>query len=151
MRDATCTTPKGQRMNSDLTMEVIDAKRQLKAEGADLSDSSFQDVNLSGTHFRNVTFAGANFEDVKLSGTHFRNMTFAGAKFEDVNLSGWSLHNVNLSGWSLHNVNLANLRIQDADLRNASIDDSLTAGMTINGIPLADLLAAYRALHSITE
>jgi len=48
-------------------------------------------------------------------------------------------------------VNLANLRIQDADLRNASIDDSLTAGMTINGIPLADLLAAYRALHSITE
>jgi uncharacterized protein YjbI with pentapeptide repeats len=105
-------------MNAESIVEVVDAKRQVKAEGADLSGSSFQDVNLAGSRFKNVSMAGVEFEDA------------------------------NLSGWKLHNVSLTDLRIQNADLRNASIEDSLTAGMTIDGIPLAALMAAYRALHS---
>jgi uncharacterized protein YjbI with pentapeptide repeats len=63
-------------------------------------------------------------------------VNFAGARFEDANLSGWSVRNANFAG----------LRISNADLRGTSIVDSLTAGMTIDGISVAELMAAYRAL-----
>jgi uncharacterized protein YjbI with pentapeptide repeats len=103
-------------MDAEQTIEVNGTKRQVRAEDADLSGSSFTDVNLSGATFRNVNFAGAHFEDA------------------------------NLSGWNVRNANFARLRINKADLRGASIVDSLTAGMTIDGIAVAELLAAYRAL-----
>jgi uncharacterized protein YjbI with pentapeptide repeats len=108
-------------MDPEQTIEVNGTKRQVKAEDADLSGSTFTDVNLSGAKFRNVNFAGAQFEDV------------------------------NLSGWNVRNATLARLRINKADLRGASIVDSLTAGMTIDGIAVAELLAAYRALTAKVE
>jgi hypothetical protein len=37
------------------------------------------------------------------------------------------------------------IEASDANLTGASITDSQTEGMTINGISLADLMAAYRA------
>ena len=86
----------GMRMGVEETIEVNGAKRLVKAEGADLSGSSFTDVNLSGASFKNMNFAG--------------------------------------------------LKINNADLRGASIIDSLTTGMTIDGIAVTDLMAAYRAL-----
>lgn len=103
------------------TIQVSGAKRVLQAERADLSGSSFNDVNLSGAVVRNVNFAGASFEDV------------------------------NLSGWSVHNANLAGIRISNADLRDASIEDSLTAGMTIDGVAVSEMMAAYRAWNSKAE
>ncbi len=103
-------------MHADDTILIQDAKRLLKAEDADLTGSSFTDVNLSRSTFQNVHFVGAQFEDA------------------------------NLSGWSILNANLAGLKIKNADMRGASIAGSLTAGMTIDGIPVADLMAAYRAL-----
>jgi uncharacterized protein YjbI with pentapeptide repeats len=103
-------------MDAGETIQVNGAKRLVKAEDADLSGSSFTDVNLSGATFKNVNFAGAQFEDA------------------------------NLAGWSVRNVNLAGLKMNNADLRGASIVDSLTSGMTIDGIELAELLAAHRAL-----
>jgi hypothetical protein len=104
------------RMDAEETIEVNGAKRLVKAERADLSGSSFTDVNLSGASFKNMNFAGALFEDA------------------------------NLSGWSVRNANFAGLKINNADLRGASIVDSLTTGMTIDGIAVTDLMAAYRAL-----
>ena len=71
--------------------------------------------------------------DADLSGSIFTDVKLSGAVFEDVNLAEGRLQNVNLSG----------LRIANANLRGASIVDSMTDGMTINGIPLADLIAAY--------
>ena len=58
-----------------------------------------------------------------------------GAAIEDANLSGWKVHDVNLSG----------LKITQANLQGASIRDSRIDGMTINGILVTDLLAAYQA------
>jgi uncharacterized protein YjbI with pentapeptide repeats len=103
-------------MDAEETIQVNGAKRLVKAEDADLSGSCFTDVNLSGATFKNVNFAGAQFEDA------------------------------NLAGWSVRNANLAGLRVNKADLRGASIVDSLTAGMTIDGIALAELMDAYRTL-----
>jgi len=101
---------------TDDTLHVNGIKQQLKADGADLSGSSFTDVNLSGANFNNVNFAGAQFEDA------------------------------NLSGWSVRNANLTHLNVYNADLRGASFSSCLTHGLTIDGIDVSDLLTAYRVL-----
>ena len=103
-------------MNADETIEVHGTKRWVKAEDADLSGSTFTDVNLYRATFKNVNFAGAQFEDV------------------------------NLSGWKVRNANIAGIDIHRADLRGASITDCLVVGMTIDGVPVTELMAAYRAL-----
>jgi uncharacterized protein YjbI with pentapeptide repeats len=121
--DGECHTGPGEGlgMNADETIQLNGIRRLIQAEEADLSGSSFTYVNLSGATFKDVNFAGA--------------------EFEDANLSGWTVRNANLSG----------LEIGNADLRGASIVDSLTAGMTIDGIPIAELLAAYRVLTAKLE
>src|ERR1700735_524427 len=73
-------------------------------------------------------------DDADLSGSTFTNVRLSGAKFQDVNLAEGVISNANLSG----------LRISNANLAGASIVDSATHGMTINGIAVSDLLAAYR-------
>lgn len=108
-------------MGAEETIQVNGIKRTIKAQAADLSGSCFTDVNLCGSTFNDVNFAGARFEDA------------------------------NLSDWSVHNANFSSLTITNADLRGASIVGSLTAGMTIDGIAVEDLQAAYRALTAKTE
>jgi uncharacterized protein YjbI with pentapeptide repeats len=72
----------------------------------------------------------------------------SGSTFNDVNLAGAAFNDVNLAGTTIHDANLSRVRISKADLRGASIVDSQTDGMIIEGIAVADLLAAYRAGHS---
>jgi uncharacterized protein YjbI with pentapeptide repeats len=97
------------------TITLERSKQRLNATHMDMTDSTFRKVNLSGS------------------------------VFNDVNLSSVTVTNVNLAESSLSDVNLTNLKIRDANLSHASIDDSATEGMTINGILVSDLLAAYRA------
>lgn len=53
-----------------------------------------------------------------------------------------------LSGWRVNNANLSGLHITKANLAGASIAESQTEGMTIDGIALADLMAAWRAANT---
>jgi uncharacterized protein YjbI with pentapeptide repeats len=53
-----------------------------------------------------------------------------------------------MSGWRVHDVNLAGLKIDKANLAGASITKGRMEGMTIEGILVSDLLAAYRASTS---
>jgi uncharacterized protein YjbI with pentapeptide repeats len=52
-----------------------------------------------------------------------------------------------MSGWRVHNVNLSGLRVEDANLAGASIVKGRLEGMTIDGIPVTELLAYWRAGH----
>jgi uncharacterized protein YjbI with pentapeptide repeats len=110
-----------QAMDAEETIMLSGTKRLVQAEDADLSGSSFTDVDLSRATFNDVNFAGA--------------------RFEDANLSGWSVRNANFSG----------LKISKADMRGASFVDCLTAGMTIEGISVAELMAAYWSLTKGTS
>jgi uncharacterized protein YjbI with pentapeptide repeats len=65
--------------------------------------------------------------------------------FNDVNLAGTTFENVNLSNARIHDVKLSHLVIDNANLSHASIAESCLHGMTINGILVTDLLAAYSA------
>ncbi|MGA3048527.1 MAG: pentapeptide repeat-containing protein [Terracidiphilus sp.] len=105
-------------METEEAIQLHGTKRRVEAIDADLSGSAFTDVNLSS------------------------------ATFTDVNLAGATIENADLSRWRVRNVNLSKLHINTADLRHAVIEDSLLDGMTINGIAVAELLAAHRILNS---
>ncbi len=106
-------------------MKLHRVKECLSVHDSDISGSVYDDVNMSGSTVGNVNLAGCSF----------RNVNMSGATFEDANLSGWKLHDVNLAG----------LKIVKANLAGASITQGRTEGMTIEGILVSDLLAAYRA------
>src|SRR5260370_22007841 len=95
----------------------IEGKQRLEVHKADLSGSVYEDVNLSGGDFHNINLSGSSFDDV------------------------------NMSGWRVHNVNLAGLRIDQANLAGASIVNGRLEGMTIEGLPVTDLLAFWREGH----
>ncbi len=106
-------------------MKLHRVKQCLNVHDSDISGSVYDDVNMSGSTIGNVNLAGCAFKNVNMSG----------ATFEDANLSGWKLHDVNLAG----------LKIDKANLAGASITQGRMEGMTIDGILVSDLLAAYRA------
>jgi uncharacterized protein YjbI with pentapeptide repeats len=73
-----------------------------------------------------------------------RKCNLAGSTFDDVNLANVVVENVNLSGGRLNDVNLSHLQITNACCHDVSISDAMLDGMTINGILVNDLFAAYR-------
>ncbi len=77
-------------------------------------------------------------------GLTVRRSDLSGSVFDDVNLSGTRITNANLSGAALADVNLTGLRLTDANLSGAAITASRYDGMTIEGIAVPDLLAAWR-------
>lgn len=87
--------------------------------------------------------AGMNIHDQKQR-LSVKGSDISGSLFDDVNASGATLHNVNMSGWHVDYVNLAGLRLTKANLAGASISDSRYDGMTIDGIEVTELLAAYK-------
>ncbi|HUL06911.1 MAG TPA: pentapeptide repeat-containing protein [Candidatus Acidoferrum sp.] len=64
---------------------------------------------------------------------------------DDVNLAGASFNNVNLAQARFTDINLTGAFFDDINFTNAAIGKNCNVtGMTIGGIAVADLLAAYR-------
>ncbi len=83
--------------------------------------------------------------DARLQGSSFERVNLSDSRIHDVNLGNVDVDNVNLAGSRWNNVNLSGLRVTDANLSHASIRKSCTHGMTIDGIAIEDLMAAYQA------
>jgi uncharacterized glyoxalase superfamily protein PhnB len=75
------------------------------------------------------------FTDENLVGASYRNVKLEKATFSNVNLRAASFENVNFSDTTFANVNFSNVSIRDA-----RVD-----GMTVNGVPVSDLMS--RAHH----
>jgi len=89
----------------------------------------------SGGYMHSTIPSGKHLaENAKLTGSEFRDVCLGGAQFDDVNLGDATFHDVNLSGAKFNDVNLANAAITNANL----------TGMTIEGVLVTDLLAAFR-------
>ena len=111
-----------------------DIQQRLDARKADLSGSTFTDVNL----------ANARFSDVNLAGATIHNANLSGVSLADCRIHGLTFTNVNLAGVRLSDVNLAGAVIRDANLSGVSLTDCRIDGLTVDGIALTDLLDAYR-------
>jgi uncharacterized protein YjbI with pentapeptide repeats len=60
--------------------------------------------------------------DANLSGSTFKNVNLAGAEFDDVNLQGSTIHNANLSDLKIKGANLRGASIIHAHLEGMTID-----------------------------
>lgn len=65
----------------------------------------------------------------------------------DADLSASSFVNVKLTNTTFDDIDFCNTTINNANLSNVSITDSCTVGMTIDGVLVSELQAAYRALR----
>jgi uncharacterized protein YjbI with pentapeptide repeats len=98
-------------------------------------------VNMSAMHCHKVNFAGASFDDGLMTGWQITNANVAGAHVDNANMSGWRIFDANLSG----------LRIAKSNLVGAAITKCRLDGMTIDGVPVSEMLAAYHAAQQAKQ
>jgi uncharacterized protein YjbI with pentapeptide repeats len=113
---------------------------------AKLTGSRFEDVCLGDTEFDNVSLVRAKFHNINLSDITVTAAQMGGAKFKHVGLPPdkdgkqerqrpVTFEEMMLCDSVFRKVDLSNAKIIDCDLR----------GMTIDGVLVTDLLAAYRS------
>lgn len=104
---------------------------------SNLAQTDFTNCNLSHAKFRNINLKQSLFADLNLSRSKFRLVTLNGVRFMDTDLINGnepiSFERCDLSRTTMTGSNLSNVQIQDCEL----------TGMTIDGIPVEKLLAAY--------
>lgn len=115
------------------------------AEHADLSGSRFHDVNLGN----------AEFDDVNMSNVRLHNINMSDMTIEAVQIGGTTIRHVGLPpGMSgghkqrpvlFHECDLNGSTIKQCDLANVRIENCNLDGATIDGVPVADLLATWKA------
>ena len=105
---------------------------------ADMAEAKFDGVNLSNATFWAV-LENAKFTDSNLTACVFDDVNLGNSRFENVNLSDTSFNNLNMAGASFSNLNLSDAVITDANLK----------GMTINGVLVSDLFAAFEKNNDV--
>jgi hypothetical protein len=73
------------------------------------------------------------------------NADISGSEFSNSKLAGTSFENVDMARCRLNDVNLSGTAIADVNLTDVSISQATMVGMTIDGILVTEMLAAYRA------
>lgn len=115
------------------------------AEHANLSGSQFHDVNLGGAEFDNVNLSKAKFHNINLSDISVTAVQIGGAKFKHVGpppdkdgkqerQRPVTFEEMMLCDSTFRKVDLSNVRMIECD----------TTGMTIDGISVTDMVAAYK-------
>lgn len=120
---------------------------QVNLEGTTISNSNLMkshvsNCNLSHSKFQNINFRNTLYGDLNLSNSEFIFTTLSGVRFVDTNLGDeqqpLSFERCDLSGSQIDSCNLMNVHIQNSELK----------GMTINNIPVEELLEAYAKLNT---
>lgn len=117
----------------------------------DLSGSSFDMVNLEGVRFQQANLGHAQFEDINLAGSRFNDINFSDVVFSRAQLGGTVFRQLGLPpgssekqrGIAFEDADMNDSVFRDCNLQNARIEMCDTKGMTIDGILVSDLLAAY--------
>jgi RNA polymerase sigma-70 factor (ECF subfamily) len=129
------------------------------AENADLSGSKFVDVNLANVEFDDGNLSGASFNNINLSGAKFHDINFSDVTFEAAQIGGTRFRHIgpppDKAGKqarqrpvSFEDMQLCDSTFRNVDLSNVQIVQCNIQGMTIDGMPVTDLLEAYRKQQS---
>jgi len=113
-----------------------------------------ENVNLAGSQFHQVNLSGADFDDVNLSKTRFHNINFSDIDVSAVQIGGAKFscigpppdrdgRQARQRPVTFQNAMLCDSVFRKVDLSGAALIDCNLEGMTIDGIPVSDLLAAY--------
>jgi uncharacterized protein YjbI with pentapeptide repeats len=124
---------------------TIKCGKQL-AENADISGSRFHDVNLEGAEFDDVNLRNATLRNINLSGIRVSAADLGGAHFRHLGpMPRPDGTQDRQQAVTFEEAMLCDSVFRGVDLSGARIEDCNTEGMTIDGVPVADLFAAYRA------
>ena len=119
------------------------------AEHADLSGSRFYDVDLAGAEFDNVNLSKTRFHNINLSDITVEAAQIGGAKFKHVgpppDRDGKQERQRPVT---FEEMMLCDSNFRKVDLSNVRITECNMAGMTIDGIPVAEMMAAYKQRKS---
>ena len=119
----------------------------------------------SGEHLAlHVKLTGSRFEDVCLGDAEFDNVSLVRTKFHNINMSDISVSAAQMGGATFKHIGpppdengkqerqrpvtfeemmLCDSIFQKVDMSNVKIDDCNIEGMTIDGVLVTDLIAAY--------
>lgn len=111
-------------------------------------ESEFEDLNLSGSKFSNInlrdsTFHNINFSNVSISAANFSNVKFLhiGPGPDEPGIppkqGPVSFKDADFNGSTFEKVDLSNVQITHCQIK----------GMTIDGIPVCEMMSAYKEKH----
>ncbi len=114
-----------------------------------------ENVNLAGSQFHRVNLAGADFDDVNLSKTRFHNINLSDIDVSAVQIGGARFscigpppdqdgHQARQRPVTFQNAMLCDSVFRKVDFSGAALIDCNVEGLTIDGVLVTDLLAAYR-------
>ncbi|GFN33525.1 GNAT family N-acetyltransferase [Paenibacillus xylaniclasticus] len=126
--------------------------------GCRMSDVEFYNVNLGRSFYMSCTLQDSKWTDCNFSGTKWTNLNMTHTLLADLRLSGSEIGFVAMDGVLIHDTHLGASRqpmtfercdlsgalIRDSRLTGVRIEGCDVKGMTIDGIPVENLLAAYR-------
>ncbi len=110
-----------------------------------IPESEFEDLNLSGARFVNINLSGSRFHDINFSEVEFSAAQIGGTTFRHIGPPPCKegkperqrpviFEEGTLCDSLFHRMDLTNVKIAECDI----------AGMTIDGIPVAEALAAWK-------
>lgn len=117
----------------------------------------FNNKNISGSEFHSVNMSGSVFDDVNLSGTRFFNVNLRDAQIGAVDFGGTSFSCMNtgecfpMKPAEFQNIELDNCTMKNCYFRNTRLVACDIRGMTIDDVPVTDMLKAYKELNSIAD
>jgi uncharacterized protein YjbI with pentapeptide repeats len=125
------------------------------AEHVDISGSTFTDVNLKGAVFDNVNMSGVTFNNINMSGVNFHDINLSDIEVTAVQMGGAKFRHIGLPPCSSNppgkqrpvsfsEMDLNGSTFTMVDLSDVRIESCKTDGMTIDGIPMADMMKAYQ-------
>ncbi|MHC4425456.1 MAG: pentapeptide repeat-containing protein [Planctomycetota bacterium] len=115
-----------------------------KVENKDIAGSEFRHVNMSGTVFEDVNLSGARFFNINLRSADIGAVDFGGASFSCMNTGEGRPRKPVV----FNSIELDDCTIQNSYFRNTKIVSCDLTGMTIDGVPVTDMLKAYERINS---
>jgi len=134
------------------------------AEHANLTGSRFHNVNLTEAEFDDVNMSKTNFHNVNLTEVEFDDVNMSKTKFHNINLSDVTVTAAQMGGAKFKHIGpppdkngqqerqrpvtfeemmLCDSHFHNVDLSNVRITDCNVTGMTIDGVLVTELIAAY--------
>jgi RNA polymerase sigma-70 factor (ECF subfamily) len=141
---AALTAPSAQPEQEQTMKPTITAGKQV-ALSTDIAGSVFRDVNLAGSEFDNVNMSQTRMHNINLSGLSVSAANLGGAHFKHLGPApdrdgkqerqkAITFEEAMLCDSTFKKVDMSNVKLIDCDVR----------GMTIDGVLVTDLVAAYK-------
>lgn len=103
------------------------------------------DSRWGNASFTKMYMEKSAFEEVNLNNSDLHNLAMMNCDFDNVTLTETKFANTAMNKSSFSNSNLSNAKFYETDFSGAEIDKSCNLdGMTIDGIPVRELLSLYK-------